>query len=61
MNVRVYKFKETVENLNQIAKSLKKTPTKLKTKKIEGAYEIFENSLEVVMKKIDSMERRIFE
>lgn len=59
--VRVYKFKEAVEDLNQIAKSLKKIPTKLKTKKIEDAYEGFEKSLEVVMKNIDSIERGIFE
>jgi hypothetical protein len=59
--IRVYKFRGTVQDLNQVAKSLKLIPTKLRTKSVEEAYERFENSLDTIMKRIDAIEGSMFE
>ena len=59
--IRVYKFKEVVEDINQIAKSLRKVPTRIKSQGVDEAYESFEKSLDMIMKNIDSIERSIFE
>ncbi len=59
--VRFYKFKETAQDLNQIAKSLRRFPTRTRSQTVEEAYDIFGKSLDVFMKKLDSIERGIFE